>query len=151
MGITLSEMPVWDPNQEIVGGNTAEAIRCGRVILWNGYCGVHQAFLPEHVAQFRAKHPQAKIIVHPECMREVVEQADMAGSTSQIIRVIEQSPAGAEWAIGTEMHLVNRLRASIPTNEYICFSWRPACVRRCIASTRDICVGRWRTWRRARR
>jgi quinolinate synthase len=110
MGIPLEEMPVWDPNQEKVGGNTADAIRRGRVILWNGYCGVHQAFLPVHAAQFRAKHPQAKIIVHPECMREVVELADMAGSTSQIIREIEQSPPGAEWAIGTEMHMVNRLR-----------------------------------------
>jgi quinolinate synthase len=117
MGIPLEDMPVWDPQQGALGGNTADALRRGRVLLWNGYCGVHQMFLPEHVDYFRAKHPGIKIMVHPECSMEVVERADLAGSTSKIIQEVEQSPPGTKWAIGTELHLVNRLRREHPEQE----------------------------------
>jgi quinolinate synthase len=117
MGIPLDEMPLWDPQQERLGGNAPEAIRRSRVILWNGYCGVHQMFLPEHVAYFRRKFPGIKIMVHPECMMEVVDLADVSGSTSKIIEMVEQSPPGTRWAIGTELHLVNRLRREHPEQE----------------------------------
>ena len=117
MGIPLDEMPLWDPHQDPLGGNTPEAIRASRVILWNGLCSVHQMFLPEHVAHFRAKYPGIKIMVHPECMREVVELADAMGSTGKIIRAVEEAPPGTRWAIGTELHLVNRLRREHPEQE----------------------------------
>ncbi len=117
MGVPLEEMPLWDPQQEPLGGNTPEAIRRGRVILWNGYCGVHQMFQPQHVAYFRQKYPGIKIMVHPECMMEVVDLADAAGSTSKIIKTVEESPPGTRWAIGTELHLVNRLRREHPEQE----------------------------------
>ncbi len=74
-------------------------------------------FLPEHVAHFRAKYPGIKIMVHPECMREVVELADAMGSTGKIIRAVEEAPPGTRWAIGTELHLVNRLRREHPEQE----------------------------------
>ncbi len=77
-----------------LGGNTREAIGNSRVLLWKGHCSVHQMFLPQHVAQFRAKYPGIKILVHPECMMEVVDQADVIGSTSRIIRAVEAGPAG---------------------------------------------------------
>ncbi|MCD4727718.1 MAG: quinolinate synthase NadA [Pirellulales bacterium] len=109
MGIPLEQMPLWDPRQQKLGGNSAEAIRDSRVILWRGFCCVHQQFTPYDVAHFRTKYPGIKIIVHPEYMMEVADLANVAGSTSKIIREIEQSPPGTRWAIGTEQHLVDRL------------------------------------------
>ncbi len=117
MGIPLEEMPVWDPHQDELGGNTPEAIRRSRVLLWQGHCSVHQMFQPQHVAQFRAKYPGIKILVHPECMMEVVDQADVIGSTGKIIRAVQEAPPGTKWAIGTELHLVNRLKHEHPEQQ----------------------------------
>jgi quinolinate synthase len=108
MGIPLDQMVVWDPYQEF-GGNTPEAIRAARVILWKGYCSVHQRFTPQQVERVRREHPGIRVIAHPECRFEVAQSADQIGSTEGIIRAIETSPAGTEWAVGTEIHLVNRL------------------------------------------
>ena len=108
MGIPLSEMIVWDPYLEL-GENTAEALHKAKVILWKGYCSVHQRFLPEHVVRVRKEHPGIRVIVHPECRFEVAQAADEIGSTEGIIRAIVASPAGTKWAVGTELHLVNRL------------------------------------------
>ncbi|MCR4414596.1 MAG: quinolinate synthase NadA [Thermoguttaceae bacterium] len=117
MGIGLDAMPVWDPHGDELGGNTPEAIRQSRVILWKGHCSVHQMFRPEHVDHFRSLYPDIKILVHPECMREVVAKADAIGSTGKIIRLVEEAPAGTRWAIGTELHLVNRLKHEHPEQE----------------------------------
>ncbi len=117
MGVPLEQMPLWDPHQEQLGGNSPEAIRRSRVILWRGHCSVHQMFLPQHVAQFRAKYPGIKILVHPECMMQVVDQADIVGSTGRIIRAVDEAPPGTKWAIGTELHLVNRLKHQHPEQE----------------------------------
>jgi quinolinate synthase len=117
MGIPLEEMPVWDPHQDRLGGNSAEAIRRSRVVLWRGHCSVHQMFLPQHVEQFRHRFPGIKIMVHPECTQEVVELSDVIGSTGQIIRAVQQAPPGTRWAIGTELHLVNRLKHDFPQQE----------------------------------
>ncbi len=114
MGISETEMPVWDPFADQLGGNTEQAIAGSKVILWKGWCSVHQMFRPEHVALFREQDPQIKILVHPECPREVFELADVSGSTGKIIETIEQAPAGSHWAIGTELHLVSRLKAEHP-------------------------------------
>jgi len=108
MGIPLEQMIVWDPSREM-GGNTPEAIRAARVILWNGYCSVHQRFLPEHVARVRREVPGVRVIVHPECRFEVVQLADEVGSTEQIVRTVTAAEPGSQWAVGTEIHLVNRL------------------------------------------
>ena len=110
-------MPLWDPHQEPLGGNTPEAIRQSRVILWRGHCSVHQMFLPQHVANFRQKYPGIKILVHPECMMEVVDRPTWSGSTGTIIRAVEEAPPGTRWAIGTELHLVNRLKHQHPEQE----------------------------------
>jgi quinolinate synthase len=108
MGIPLDEMVVWDPFQEL-GGNTPETLRRAKIILWKGYCSVHQRFTPEHVARVRKEHPGIRVIVHPECRFEVAQAADEIGSTEGILRVIQAAPAGSEWAVGTEIHLVNRM------------------------------------------
>ncbi len=113
MGIPLEQMAVWDPYKEL-GGTTPEKLRGARVILWKGYCSVHQRFLPEHVALVRQRYPRIRVLVHPECRWEVVERADDIGSTEGIRKKVEASPAGSQWAIGTEIHLVNRLAKQNP-------------------------------------
>ncbi len=117
MGISLDEMPVWDPHANSLGGSTEDELRKSKVILWKGHCSVHQMFRPEHVKMFRDKYPGIKILVHPECPREVFELADVSGSTSKIIKTVEAAPPGSKWAIGTELHLVNRLKQEHPEQE----------------------------------
>jgi quinolinate synthase len=117
MGITNAQMPVFDPYNSDLGGNTEQAIENSRVILWKGHCSVHQMFRAEHVALFRQRYPGIKILVHPECPQDVNDQADISGSTSKIIQVVEAAPPGTKWAIGTELHLVNRLKHEHPEQE----------------------------------
>jgi len=118
MGIALDQMIVWDPYQEF-GGNTPEAIRSARIILWKGYCSVHQRFTPQQVERVRREHPGIRVIAHPECRFEVAEAADQIGSTEGIIKAIQASPAGTEWAVGTEIHLVNRLGKELKDHKVI--------------------------------
>ncbi len=108
MGIPLNEMVVWDPWQ-INGGVAPERLRAATVILWKGHCSVHQRFLPSHVDAMRAKYPGIQVIVHPECRWEVCQKADALGSTERLIELVEKAPEGSTFAIGTEIHLVNRL------------------------------------------
>jgi quinolinate synthase len=117
MGITNDQMPVWDPYAEINGGSTDDAIRNSRVVLWKGHCSVHQMFRAAHVDQFRKNHPDIKILVHPECPQEVNDLADISGSTSKIIETVKKAAPGTKWAIGTELHLVNRLKKEHPEQE----------------------------------
>jgi quinolinate synthase len=117
MGIPVEQMPVWDPYAESGGGNTPEALAASRVVLWKGHCSVHQMFQAAHIDQFRTKFPGVRVLVHPECTREVVDKADISGSTGRIIREVETAPAGTIWAIGTELHLVNRLKQEHPEQE----------------------------------
>ena len=118
MGIPLEEMLVWDPHQEM-GGLTEDDIRRARIFLWKGHCSVHQRFLPEHVHKVRAQYPGIRIIAHPECRFEVCELADEIGSTETIIKRVEESPAGSQWAVGTEIHLVNRLAQELTDRRVI--------------------------------
>ncbi|GAA5510362.1 quinolinate synthase NadA [Novipirellula caenicola] len=117
LGIGEDQMPVWDPYALELGGNTEAGLEKSKVILWKGHCSVHQMFRPEHVEGFRKQHPGIKILVHPECPREVNDIADVSGSTGKIIDTVRNSPAGTKWAIGTELHLVNRLKAEHPEQE----------------------------------
>ena len=113
MGIGLDEMALWDP----VGGLDGmgiEEIRKKRVILWNGYCSVHQRFTTEQVESARAGFPGVKILVHPECRFDVVQAADYCGSTEYIVKAVKDSPSGTKWAIGTEINLVHRLACEYP-------------------------------------
>jgi quinolinate synthase len=113
MGIPRDEMIVWDPYQPN-GGNTKESIRRARLILWKGHCSVHQMFQPAHVEYFRKQYPDGRVIVHPECHEDVVNKADLVGSTEFIIRTVSAAPAGTIWAVGTELNLVNRLKRERP-------------------------------------
>ena len=117
MGITNEQMPVWNPHAEDLGGNSEEAITNSRVLLWQGHCSVHQMFTAAHVHQYRDKIPGIQILVHPECPQEVNDIADISGSTSKIIETVRKAPSGTKWAIGTELHLVNRLKAEHPEQE----------------------------------
>ncbi len=117
MGITNDQMPVWDPYAEVLGGHNEATFRQSKVILWQGHCSVHQVFRPEHVHQFRQRIPGINILVHPECPQEVNDLADISGSTGKIIQTIREAPAGSKWAIGTELHLVQRLKQEFPQME----------------------------------
>jgi quinolinate synthase len=121
MGYPLDKMVVWDPREEL-GGNMPEQLQDADFVLWKGHCSVHQLFRPEHVDQIRAKYPQMKVMVHPECRFEVVQKADMAGSTAYIVKQIEAAPPGSEWAVGTEVHLINRLARQHPEQKIIVLS-----------------------------
>ena len=113
MGIPLDEMVLWNPSLPL-GGNDVEALGRARVVLWRGFCNVHQRFKPEHVTAWRERDPEIRIIVHPECEMAVVDLADEAGSTAYIIKRVEESDPGTRWAIGTEANLVNRLKQEHP-------------------------------------
>jgi quinolinate synthase len=115
-GIPLDKMVLWNPHEEL-GGNTEEELLEAKLILWRGHCSVHGRFKPWHVEQIRKKVPGIQVLVHPECMREVVEVSDLDGSTSFIIKTVENAPAGSKWAIGTEVNLVNRLAEKFPDKE----------------------------------
>jgi len=108
MGVPLDQMVVWDP-ELTDGGLTPEAVRAARLILWKGHCSVHTRFTVKQVEHLRQTHPGIRVIVHPECTWDVVQAADASGSTENIIRQIRSSPEGSVWAVGTEIHLVNRL------------------------------------------
>jgi quinolinate synthase len=116
MGITNEQMPVWSPFDEM-GGHREEKLKQSKVVLWQGHCSVHQTFQAAHVHQFREQHPGIKILVHPECPQEVNDLADVSGSTGKILATVEASPPGTKWAIGTELHLVNRLKKDHPEQE----------------------------------
>jgi quinolinate synthase len=108
MGIPLNEMVVWDPYMPN-GGLTRERMDAAKIILWKGHCSVHQRFLPEHVDSVRAKYPGIRVIVHPECRLEVCQKADGIGSTEGLLKMIRVAPPGTMFAVGTEIHLVNRM------------------------------------------
>jgi quinolinate synthase len=108
MGVPLDEMVVWDPN-EIWGGLEPEAVKRARIILWKGHCSVHARFTVRQIENIRRQHPGVRVIVHPEVPWDVVQAADDSGSTEYIIKQVTDSPAGSIWAVGTEVHLVNRL------------------------------------------
>jgi quinolinate synthase len=108
MQIPPEEMIVWNP-EEPFGGNTPESIKRARLILWDGYCLVHTRFRVEHMLNMRERFPDAKIVVHPECTQEVVDLADAVGSTSFIVKYVENAPPGTTIIVGTEVNLINRL------------------------------------------
>ena len=108
MGVPLDEMVVWDP-AEIWGALEPEAVKRARIILWKGHCSVHTRFTVRQIETLRANHPGLRVIVHPEVPWEVVQAADDSGSTEYIIKQVKNSPPGSVWAVGTEIHLVNRL------------------------------------------
>ena len=116
LGLTPGDCVVWNPWKPM-GGLTEEEIRAATVILWRGHCSVHGRFTKSSIDEYRSKVPDIKIIVHPECQHEVVQAADVVGSTEKIISVVSSSPAGSKWAVGTELNLVGRLAAANPDKE----------------------------------
>jgi quinolinate synthase len=112
MGVPLDDMVVWDPN-EIFGGLDPDQAARARIILWKGHCSVHTRFTARQIETLRAQHPGIRVIVHPEVPLDVVQAADDSGSTEYIIKQVKDSPAGSVWAVGTEIHLVNRLAREV--------------------------------------
>jgi quinolinate synthase len=121
MGYPLESMALWDPREDL-GGNEIEKLVAADFVLWKGHCSVHQLFRSEHVDQVRAKYPAMKVLVHPECRWEVVQKADLVGSTAYIVKQIEAAPAGSQWAVGTEVHLISRLAKKYPEQKILVLS-----------------------------
>jgi quinolinate synthase len=114
-----NDMCLWDPFKPM-GGNTAEKIAASKFILWKGHCSVHQRFTVEQIEKARKDLPGVTVIVHPECELDVLQAADLNGSTEYIIKAIESSEPGSKWAVGTEINLVSRLSKELPDREIIC-------------------------------
>jgi quinolinate synthase len=113
MGYGLDDMAVWNPRLDL-GGLSEIDCKESTLLLWKGHCSVHQRFRPEHIAAFRAEHPDGLVVVHPECAHDVCQAADQVGSTDYIIKAVAEAPTGSVIAVGTEIHLVNRLNAETP-------------------------------------
>ena len=116
---TEKDMLLWDPNKPF-GGVTPEEVKAKRVLLWKGHCSVHARFNVGQIEKAREQFPDIQVIVHPECPLDVVEAADLNGSTEVIINTIRQSPPGSTWAVGTEINLVNRLAQEMPDRKIFC-------------------------------
>jgi quinolinate synthase len=112
LGIPLDRMAVWDPHERW-GGLSADEARRAKILLWKGHCSVHTRFNVQQIEQFRQRYPEGKVIAHPECTFEVVQAADVSGSTEKIIETVKASPKGSIWAVATEIHLVNRLARQV--------------------------------------
>ncbi len=147
LGIPLERMKVWDPGQEF-GGNSPLDIRQARVILWKGHCSVHQNFKPGYADFFRRQYPGVSILAHPECEFDLCQKADFVGSTSFILTKIKEAAPGTKWAIGTEHHLIERLKKAhpdleiMPLSPYACqcstmFRISPMHLHRCLTALRD--------------
>jgi quinolinate synthase len=119
LGVPDEAMVVWDPRRPL-GGVTVERLRQARLILWRGWCSVHARFTVAQIARARREYPGITVIVHPECRREVVAAADLDGSTELILETITSAPAGSQWAVGTEINMVNRLAAENPHKRIFC-------------------------------
>ena len=118
-GIKLDEMVLWNPFKPL-GGNTEEKLRKSKLILWQGHCSVHTRFSVKQIQKARSEHPDIKIIVHPECVMDVVQAADYVGSTEYILKTISNAPSGTKWAVGTEINLVNRIARENPDKLVFC-------------------------------
>ena len=119
MGIELGEMVVWNPFKPL-GGHTEEELRRAKIILWQGHCSVHTRFTVEQIERARQAYPDVNVVVHPECIMEVVQAADCNGSTEYIVRVIREAPPGSVWAVGTEISLINRIARENPDKTVFC-------------------------------
>ena len=108
LGVPLDRMVVWNPN-EVFGGLDPEDVRRAKMILWKGHCSVHERFTAKQIEAVRKQHPGIRVIVHPEVPWDVVQAADDNGSTEYILKTVRESAPGSVWAVGTEVHLVNRL------------------------------------------
>ena len=125
MGLSLDDCVVYDPRKPL-GGLTVEQLQAATMILWKGHCSVHGRFTAESVRDVRERVPGVTVLVHPECTHEVVEAADLVGSTEMIIKTLEAAPAGSAWAIGTELNLVRRLATQHP-DKTVVFLDRAVC------------------------
>ena len=115
MGITEEQMPTWTPD---IGASSD--LNDARIILWHGFCSVHKRFKPSQIADFRQRHPDGVVVVHPECPKETVEVADANGSTQYIINFVNDLPEGSTVAIGTEINMVARLADDHPDKHIEC-------------------------------
>jgi quinolinate synthase len=118
MGVPLSDMVVWDPD-EASGGLEPDAAIGARLLLWKGHCSVHTRFKPQQVALVREQHPGIRVIVHPEVPFETAQAADERGSTEFILKRVRESAPGSKWAVGTEVHLVNRLAHEVAPDKLV--------------------------------
>ena len=120
MGMSLDQMPVWNPYKPAGGAEDPSVYADAKMILWKGFCSVHQRFTVDQIERARKAYPGVKVIVHPECSMDVVNAADGTGSTAYIVKEIANAPTGSAVAVGTEINLVNRLAAQYPDKTVFC-------------------------------
>jgi quinolinate synthase len=118
LGVPLDQMVVWDPN-EMFGGLDPEDVKRAKMILWKGHCSVHERFTAKQIEAVRKQHPGIRVIVHPEVPWDVVQASDDNGSTEYILKTVRESAPGSVWAVGTEVHLVNRLAHEVAPDKTV--------------------------------
>jgi quinolinate synthase len=118
LGYSADDMAVWNPRLDR-GGLEDVTLKTATLLLWKGHCSVHQRFRPAHIEAFRAEHPEGIVVVHPECSHDVVEAADLVGSTDFIIKAVAEAPSGSVIGVGTEIHLVKRLDDESPDKSVV--------------------------------
>jgi quinolinate synthase len=118
LGYSADDMAVWNPRLD-QGGLEDFTLKTTTLLLWKGHCSVHQRFRPAHIDAFRSEHPDGIVVVHPECSHDVVEAADLVGSTDYIIRAVADAPSGSVIGVGTEIHLVKRLDDETPDKSVV--------------------------------
>ncbi|MGH9238203.1 MAG: quinolinate synthase NadA [Vicinamibacterales bacterium] len=118
LGVPLDRMVVWNPN-EVFGGLDPEDVQRAKMILWKGHCSVHERFTAKQIEAVRRQHPGIRVIVHPEVPWDVVQAADDNGSTEYILKTVRESAPGSVWAVGTEVHLVNRLAHEVAPDKTV--------------------------------
>ena len=119
IGIGTNEMVVWNPFKPL-GGMSTDNLRKAQIVLWQGHCSVHTRFTVKQIQEARTRYPDIKTIVHPECVKEVVQASDQNGSTEVILKTIREAPSGSKWAVGTEISLVNRIAKDNPDKLVFC-------------------------------
>ncbi len=95
-------------------------------IYWNGYCPIHAAIIPEHILRARQLHPQAKVIVHPECSPELTALADIVTSTEGMCKYVKNAPE-KEFIIGTETGIIHRMQKENPDKNFYPASDKAIC------------------------
>lgn len=116
LGIPPEHIALWDPERPEANDPTLAG---AHVVVWKGYCHVHTHFTVEHVQAARQTYGDVTVVVHPECQVEVVQAADLNGSTSFILRTVRDAPSGSRFAVGTEIHMVSRLAQDHPDKRVV--------------------------------
>lgn len=110
------EKIIFGPDRNL--GNYINSVTGRNMLLWDGACHVHEKFSVEKILELKKEHPQAKVLVHPECKRPVVLLADKVGSTAALLKYAKDSDA-KEFIVATESGILHQMQKDCPEKTFI--------------------------------